>query len=65
MERNGLSAEHADARIKAQLTNEERAKHAQVIIENSGTLEDLERRVDEEWRRLQEEQPQGSGRRDA
>jgi dephospho-CoA kinase len=64
MERNGLSADHADARIKAQLTNDERAKHAQVIIENSGTLEQLERRVDEEWQRLQA-QPHGSGRRDA
>lgn len=64
MERNGLSAEHAEARIEAQLTNEERASHAQVIIENSGTLEQLQRRVDEEWKRLQAT-PQGSGRRDA
>ncbi|HEX5480019.1 MAG TPA: dephospho-CoA kinase [Dehalococcoidia bacterium] len=64
MERNGLSAEHAEARINAQLTNEERADHAQVIIENSGTIEQLQRRVDDEWKRL-ELQPQGSGRRDA
>jgi dephospho-CoA kinase len=50
--RNGLTPEQADARIDAQLTNEERARHASVIIENSGTLEDLERRVGEEWDRL-------------
>ena len=41
MERNGLTAEQADARIAAQLTNDERAKHAQVVIENSGTLDEL------------------------
>ena len=52
IERNGLSAEQADARIAAQLTNEQRARHAQVTIENSGTLEELERRVDAEWQRI-------------
>ena len=45
MSRNRMTAEQADARIAAQLTNEERAKHAQVIIENNGSLEDLEQRV--------------------
>jgi len=52
IERNGLTAEQADARIAAQLTNEERARHARVVIENSGTLEELERRVDAEWQRI-------------
>jgi dephospho-CoA kinase len=52
MSRNGLTAEQADQRIGAQLTNDERAKHAQVIIENSGTLEDLEQRVAADWDRL-------------
>jgi dephospho-CoA kinase len=52
MSRNGVSAEQADLRIGAQLSNEERARHAQVIIENSGTLQDLERRVAAEWERL-------------
>jgi dephospho-CoA kinase len=50
--RNALSAEQADQRIAAQLTNEERGRHAQVIIENSGTLEELEQRVDAEWDKL-------------
>jgi dephospho-CoA kinase len=45
MSRNRMTAEQADARIGAQLTNEERAKHAQVVIENNGSLEDLEQHV--------------------
>ena len=52
IERNGMTAEQADARIHAQLTNEERANHAQVIIDNSGTLEELKRRVTGEWEKL-------------
>jgi dephospho-CoA kinase len=52
--RNGLTPEQADQRIAAQLTNDERRAKAQVVIENGGTLEDLERRVDEAWGRLQE-----------
>jgi dephospho-CoA kinase len=52
VQRNGLTAEQADARIAAQLTNEERAQHAQVIIDNSGTLDELRRRVMAEWERL-------------
>ena len=58
--RNGLTPEQADARIAAQLSNEERAARAQVIIENSGTLEELERRVEQEWRRVAPPQPQGA-----
>ncbi len=50
--RNGLTAEQADARIAAQLTNEERARHAQVIIDNGGTLKELEQRVAEQWKKL-------------
>jgi dephospho-CoA kinase len=52
MERNGLTAEQADARINAQLTNDERSKHAQVIIDNSGTLDELKQRVTAEWEKL-------------
>lgn len=50
--RNGLSEEQAQARIDAQLRNEERARHAQVIIENNGTLEALRTRVLEAWEKL-------------
>lgn len=52
MSRNGLTAEQADARINAQLTNAERERQAQVIIDNSGTLDELRRRVAAEWERL-------------
>lgn len=52
MERNGLSAEDADARIAAQLTNDERRKHAQVVIDNAGTLEELEANVNAAWETL-------------
>jgi dephospho-CoA kinase len=52
VQRNGLTPEQADARIAAQLTNEERATHAQVIIENSGTLEELRASVLAVWERL-------------
>jgi dephospho-CoA kinase len=52
MSRNALTAEQAEQRIAAQLTNDERAEHAHVIIDNSGTLEDLERHVTAEWEKL-------------
>ncbi len=52
MSRNGLTAEQADARIGAQLTNAERERHAQVVIDNSTSLDELRRRVDAEWERL-------------
>jgi len=52
MERNGLTAEQADARINAQLTDEERATHAQVIIDNSCTLDELKQRVTAKWEKL-------------
>ncbi|HZP56106.1 MAG TPA: dephospho-CoA kinase [Dehalococcoidia bacterium] len=53
VERNGLTPEQADARIAAQLSNEERTRHAQVVIENDGSLDELEHRIDEAWRRLE------------
>ena len=53
MARNGFSAEDARARIRAQLTNDERASHAHVIIDNSGGIEDARKRVQSELRRLE------------
>jgi dephospho-CoA kinase len=52
MQRNGLSAEQADARINAQLSNAERTQHADRVIENDGTLEELHRRVERAWAAL-------------
>lgn len=48
-DRNGLSAEEAEARIRAQLTNEKRREYADVEIENNGTLEELRAAVDAAW----------------
>jgi dephospho-CoA kinase len=50
--RNGLTAEQAKARIAAQLTNEERSRHADVIIDNSGTVEAATARVTGLWGEL-------------
>lgn len=43
--RNGFSPEDAQSRIRAQLSNEERARQADVVIDNSGTIEDAQERV--------------------
>ena len=53
MERNGLSQEQAGARIGAQLTNDERRRYAQLVIENDGTRDELRAAVLAAWRRLQ------------
>ena len=53
MERNGLTAEQAEARLRAQLTNEKRRPYADVVIENDGSLEELRRAVDEAWSKLE------------
>jgi len=49
MERSGLSREQAEARIAAQLSNEERLKHAQVVIDTNCSLAEVAQRVDELW----------------
>lgn len=45
MARNKLTAEEADRRIGAQMTNAQRAAFADRVIWNNGTAEDLERAV--------------------
>ena len=49
VERNGLTPEQADQRIAAQLTNDERAAKADLIIENNGSLDELRQRVEAAW----------------
>jgi len=49
----GLSAHDTEARIVSQLADTERLKHASVVIPNDGALEDLQKRVNEAWNRLQ------------
>lgn len=45
MLRDGLSAVQAQSRLDSQMKDEEKAKYANVIIDNSGTLEELEEKV--------------------
>lgn len=52
--RDGVDAEAVRARIAAQISNEERAAKAHVVIENTGSQQDLARRLQREWQRLRE-----------
>jgi dephospho-CoA kinase len=45
----GLTPEQAQARLAAQASREQRLALADLVIDNSGSLEDLDRRVDEVW----------------
>ena len=53
--RGGLSEEEARARIRSQISSEERAKHADVIIDTDCELSEVEARVEELWHRLERE----------
>ena len=45
----GMSAGQARDRMAAQASREQRLAIADIVIDNSGPLEDLDRRVDEVW----------------
>ena len=45
----GLPEDQARARMAAQASREQRLAIADIVIDNSGTLEDLDRRVSEVW----------------
>jgi len=47
-----LTETEAQARIDAQMPVSEKVKYADVVIENEGTLEDLQEQVDELWEKL-------------
>ena len=49
----GMPAEQARARMAAQATREQRLAVADIVIDNSGTLADMDRRVSEVWAELQ------------
>ena len=51
-EKNGFSDEQSLARIRSQLSNEERLKRADVVIDTDCSIEELRERVTELWRRL-------------
>ncbi|MEX0784463.1 MAG: dephospho-CoA kinase [Dehalococcoidia bacterium] len=61
-ERNGLDPEAARARIASQLSNAERTARADIVIENNGSLADLERRISESWDALQTRLRTAAGR---
>jgi dephospho-CoA kinase len=50
----GMTDEDVRARIAAQMPLEDRARTADVLIDNEGTFDDLEREVDVLWRQLRE-----------
>jgi dephospho-CoA kinase len=47
-----LSSEQVRTRIAAQLTNDERLKHADVVIRNDGSLEEVRHAVQQAWDQL-------------
>jgi dephospho-CoA kinase len=50
----GMSAAHARDRMAAQASREQRLAVADIVIDNSGSLEDLDRRVDGVWTELRQ-----------
>jgi dephospho-CoA kinase len=49
----GMTPDQARARMAAQASREQRLAVADIVIDNSGTLEDLDRRVAEVWKDLE------------
>jgi phosphopantetheine adenylyltransferase/dephospho-CoA kinase len=60
--RNGLDEEAARARIASQLSNAERTAKADVVIENNGSLAELEASISGAWDALQERLRTAAGR---
>jgi len=52
MDRDGLTREATEARLRAQIPIGNKAGHADTVIDNSGTLEETHRQVEELWQRL-------------
>jgi dephospho-CoA kinase len=52
MNRNGLSAEEAERRIGLQMDIEQKRRLADWVIDNSGTLEETRKQVQQLWERL-------------
>jgi dephospho-CoA kinase len=47
-----MGREQAEARLGSQASREQRLAVATLVVDNSGTLADLDRRVDELWAEL-------------
>jgi dephospho-CoA kinase len=50
--RSGYYEEETKARMRSQLSDQERIKKADVVIDTDGRLDEVKARVEEEWRRL-------------
>jgi phosphopantetheine adenylyltransferase/dephospho-CoA kinase len=61
--RDGVDEAAVRARIAAQLTNAERIARADVVIDNSGTLEELLMKLDAAWNALQTRRKEKEGAR--
>ena len=53
-ERKGFSREAAISRIRSQMPQEEKVKHADYVIDNSGTPEETRGQVEEIWKKIKE-----------
>lgn len=51
-EQRGMAAKDTEARIASQLSDAERLKHAQVVITNDGSREELQKKIRDAWDRL-------------
>jgi dephospho-CoA kinase len=60
----GLGSEQTKARMASQLSEDERIAHADLVIDNSGSLEDLVEQVDDAWRELRRRLAEQPGRAD-
>ncbi len=45
----GMKPEQTEARIRAQLSDDERRRHASLVVTNDGTLEELRARIGDIW----------------
>ena len=52
-ESKNMPPNQAKARIDAQLSNDKRIKYADVVIENTGSLDEMRKQVEAAWSRLQ------------
>jgi dephospho-CoA kinase len=58
----GLGSEQTKARMASQLSEDERLARADLVIDNSGSLEDLLEQVDDAWRELRRRLAEQPGR---
>lgn len=49
----GMAAQDTEARIASQLADAERRKHAQVVITNDGSRDDLEKKIRDAWSQVE------------